>query len=83
MKKSWEFSKIILAVSGITAAILSLFSIVMIWKTGDLTMLGYLIPAVFGELATATGFYYWKAKSENKIKLRMQYGEQIYNDIRE
>ena len=29
----------------------------------------YLIPAVFTEMASATGFYFWKAKAENKIKL--------------
>ncbi len=45
------------------------FTGVMIWRTNDLSPLMYLIPAVFAELATATGFYYNKAKSENKIKI--------------
>ena len=43
----------------------------------------YLIPAVFAELATATGFYYSKAKAENRIKLRKLYGPEIYNDAKE
>lgn len=45
--------------------------------------LAYLIPAIFAELATATGFYYSKAKAENRIKLRKQYGPEIYNDTKE
>lgn len=31
----------------------------------------------------ATGFYYSKAKAENRIKLRKQYGPEIYNDTKE
>ena len=53
------------------------------WKTGDTSPLAYLIPAVFAELATATGFYYSKAKAENRIKLRQKYGPEIYNDSKE
>ena len=43
------------------------------WKTGDLSPLAYLIPAVFGELATATGFYYWKARNENRAKYTQEF----------
>lgn len=63
--------------------IVTAFTILIVWKTGDTTPLAYLIPAVFGELATATGFYYSKAKAENRIKLRKQYGADIYNDSKE
>ena len=31
--------------------------------------MAYLIPSVFAELATATGFYYRKAQKENEIKI--------------
>jgi hypothetical protein len=41
----------------------------MIWRTGDLSPLAYLIPSVFAELATATGFYYRKAQRENELKI--------------
>ena len=68
-----EFSKLIfIGVSVVTIATL-IFSFVMIWKTMDTTALAYLIPAVFAEAASATGFYYAKAKAENKIKLMKQY----------
>lgn len=42
-----------------------------------------IIIAIFAELATATGFYYSKAKAENRIKLHKKYGPDIYNDSKE
>lgn len=56
---------------GITVGVvfITLFTCCMTWRTNDLSMLAYLIPAVFTEFATATGFYYWKAKNENVIKI--------------
>lgn len=68
-KKKVEFSKLIfVGVSVLTLAI-TVFSCRMIWITMDTSALAYLIPAVFAEMASATGFYYTKAKAENKIKL--------------
>lgn len=68
-KKKVEFSKLIfVGVSVVTVAI-TVFSCRMIWITMDTSVLAYLIPAVFAEMASATGFYYTKAKAENKIKL--------------
>lgn len=69
LNKKVEFSKLIfVGVSVVTVAIV-LFSCRMIWITMDTSALAYLIPAVFTEMAAATGFYYSKAKAENKIKL--------------
>jgi len=74
-RKKREFSKCIFTgVSAVTLAVL-LFSCVMVWRTSDLTPLGYLIPAAAAEMATATGFYYSKAKAENEIKLKKLYRE--------
>lgn len=64
-----EFSKIIFAIAVALTTAITVFSCIVVWKTGDSTTLAYLIPAVFAELASATGFYYNKAKAENKIKL--------------
>ncbi len=75
-KKKVEFSKLVfLGVSIVTIAI-TVFSCRMIWLTMDTSALAYLIPAVFAEMASATGFYYTKAKAENKIKLMAQSGIQ-------
>lgn len=64
-KKKMEFSKKIFI--GVTAGtiLVTVFTLVMVWRTQDLSILAYLIPAVFAELATATGFYYKKAQTEN------------------
>ena len=37
-----------------------------------LSPLAYIIPGIFAELSAATGFYYWKAKAENMIKLDIE-----------
>ena len=75
-RKKVEFSKLIfLGVSIVTIAI-TVFSCRMIWLTMDTSALAYLIPAVFAEMASATGFYYTKAKAENKIKIMAASGVQ-------
>lgn len=74
-RKRTEFSKkIIIFMTFFTLAI-TLYALALMWKTGDTSGLAYLIPAVFTEYATATGFYYWKARTENKIKLMRLYGK--------
>ena len=67
-----EFSKKILIVAGIINAVVIVFTMVMIWRTLDLSPLAYLIPSVAAEVATGPGFYYSKAKVENRIKLMRQ-----------
>lgn len=67
-----EFSKKILIVTGIINTVVIVFTMVMIWRTLDLSPLAYLIPSVAAEVATGTGFYYSKAKVENRIKLMRQ-----------
>lgn len=82
-KKKIEFSKLIMLVVGAVTIVVTAFSLFMMWRTCDLSPLAYLIPAVFAELSVGTGFYYSKAKAENRIKLRKQYGSEIYNDTKE
>ena len=77
-----EFSKIIIfIVSTMTLAVM-VFTFYMVYKTENLDPLNTLITVVFGAFATATGFYYSKAKIENRIKLRKKYGSEIYNDVK-
>jgi hypothetical protein len=75
-----EFSKKILIVAAIINILVVGFSCVMIFITRDLSPLCYLIPSVAGEVATGTGFYYAKAKAENKIKLMQQYNIEMTED---
>lgn len=80
--KKYEFSKIILIAVSVLTLSVTIFTLVIVWRSEDTSPLAYLIPAVFAELATATGFYYSKAKAENRIKLRKKYGAEIYNDAK-
>lgn len=82
-KPKKEFSKLIMIAVGAVTVVVTAFTLFMVWETKDLSPLAYLIPAVFGELGVGTGFYYSKAKAENRIKLRKQYGPEIYNDAKE
>lgn len=68
-KHKKEFSKTILRSVAIATALIVAFSFVLMWRTGDTSPLAYIIPGIFTELSAATGFYFWKAKTENEIKL--------------
>ena len=77
-----EFSKVIMIFSGAVVLLITAFTMFMIYDTKNLDPLVYLIPAAFGAFGTAAGFYYSKAKIENRIKLRKKYGSEIYNDVK-
>ena len=67
-----EFSKKILLFAALVNVVVIVFTLIMIWRTNDLSPLAYLISAVAAETTTGTGFYYAKAKVENRIKLMRQ-----------
>lgn len=69
-----EFSKLIFIIVSVIFSIVIVFSFYMMLITHDLSPLSYLIPSVAAEMAAATGFYYNKAKTENKIKLMKDNG---------
>ena len=69
MKKR-EFSKVILTSVSIATALVVIASFVLMFIYGDLSPLTYIIGGCFAELANATGFYYWKAKNENMLKIK-------------
>ena len=66
----------------ITLVIIVIFdAMALMWKTNTTDGLMYLIPAV-GTLASVTiGFYYWKAKMENIVKLSKENNMSI-NEIK-
>ena len=57
-KPKREFSKLILYVVGAVTVGVTAFTLIMVWKTENLEPLAYLIPAIFAELATATGLLF-------------------------
>ena len=82
-KTKMEFSKKILLVAGVVNIAVIIFACVMMWRTFDTSPLAYLIPAVAAEVATGTGYYYWKAKAENQIKLKKIYGDLVNEEAGE
>ena len=68
-KPKKEFSKKIFNIVITIFIIVIFYAMALMWKTGTTDGLIYLIHSV-GTLASVTiGFYYWKAKMENMIKL--------------
>lgn len=73
MKKKIEFSKIIFFVVIAIFIIVIVYSMALMWVTQTTDALAYLIPSVSGLAATSVGFYYNKAKIENRIKLSREF----------
>ena len=68
-KPKKEFSKRIFNIVITLFIIVIFYAMALMWKTNTTDGLMYLISAV-GTLASVTiGFYYWKAKMENIVKL--------------
>lgn len=79
VKKRFEFSKIMLTLVTSMSLLLTFFGLIYMWVNHDSTLFSYIIGGWFVELATATGFYYNKAKAENVEKFR-QNGVLNYTD---
>lgn len=74
-KDRMEFSKKILFAVFVITVIITACAIAMSYMTQTTDVYAYLIPAIFAELGIGTGFYYWKARKENEIKLKSAFGE--------
>ena len=77
-----DFSKKIATVAGATTILVVAFAMFMIYRTNDLSALVTLIVSVFGITSVVVGFYFWKARLENSIKLRQKYGAEVFNDAK-
>lgn len=75
IKYRTEFSKKLLYVNYILVIIVTVAAFVLMWRTSDLSPLGYIITGLFAEVTAATSFYYWKAKNENVIKIERGNGD--------
>ncbi len=73
MKKK-EFSKIIVFVLGVVGITVLALSFHLMYLTFDLSPLAYIVPSTEVVVAIGLGFYFWKAKAENKIKLMKENG---------
>lgn len=66
--KTMETSKKILGGSWIVTLTLTTIVVIATFKQVDVTNLTILAGLSWGELTAAHGFYYWKAKNENRRK---------------
>ena len=81
-KPKKEFSKKIFNIVITLFVIVIFYAMALMWKVGTTDGLMYLIPAV-GTLASVTvGFYYWKAKMENMVKLSKE-NEMTLDEVKE
>ncbi|PHV71921.1 hypothetical protein CS063_00115 [Sporanaerobium hydrogeniformans] len=64
-KRKKEYSKIIVAIVLSFCIVVTIFSMALMWRTGDTSALAYLIPAVFAETGIVISFYLDKSKKEN------------------
>ena len=67
-KKHLEFSKRIFYMLTVMISIICLYSMALMWHTGDTSGLAYLVTGAFGAFSVGVGFYYDKAKKENLKK---------------
>lgn len=74
-----EFSKKLLIVSWAVALSLTVSSIILpIWGV-SIDGVTISLPLAYAEVAVANGFYFWKAKNENRNKYALKYVEKIAN----
>lgn len=66
--KKMETSKKILGGSWVVALVLTVIVIVGSFMEKDFGHITTLAALAWGELTAAHGFYYWKAKNENRAK---------------
>ena len=67
-----EFSKKIFIALFSLFSVALILSFVLMFKTNDSTPLSYIIPSITGMLTIGVSFYYWKARTENCIKLKKE-----------
>lgn len=73
--KRTETSKKILIAFGLAWVVLMAFGAVLAWYRSDSSVLRIVATGTMSGLTAATGFYFWKARRENEIKLKVLYKE--------
>lgn len=68
-----EFSKKILLMSWAVALILTMLAVVFPILSISIEGIHVALPLSWAEVTAANGFYFWKAKNENRSKYAMKY----------
>lgn len=75
-----EFSKKLLLCSAAVTLILTALTIWMSQAAMPLDAMLVITPLAWTETGAATGFYFWKAKNENRAKYAQQFLRDITKD---
>lgn len=73
-------SKMILLVSWVSSIILTIIVIIGAFMCVDMSNVAMIAGLAWGELTAAHGFYYWKARHENRSKHAMKLVKQLANE---
>ena len=75
-----QTSKVILLADFIIAILLAIAVTVGAYLEKDMSQVAAIAVGWDGQLAVATGFYYWKAKNENRSKYAMKLVKQLASE---
>lgn len=68
-----EFSKKLLYFSWAVTLVLTIVAIVCSIQYLPTDIMSIVLPLTWAETATATGYYYWKSKNENRAKYAQKF----------
>ena len=75
-----EFSKKLLYFSWAVTLVLTILSIWFSIKCLPMEAMSVLAPLSWAETGTATGYYFWKAKNENRAKYAQKFVASLANE---
>lgn len=82
MKKKIEFSKlIVIAVSVFILSIVGV-SFYLMFQLGDLSALTEIIIGAFALGSLTYGYYFWKSKNENLVKIMNQLPQEYQEEVK-
>lgn len=82
-RKKLCFSKKLLMADYVVLAILLVWLVILSNQEKDTSNLAVVIAAWIAQIAVSSGFYYWKAKAENLVKMPIQMLQDLPEDMRE
>lgn len=75
-----EFSKKLLIFSWLITLILTVIAIYMSIRSMPMDAMYTCVPLAWAETGTATGYYFWKSKNENRAKYAQAFLRSMANE---
>lgn len=82
-RQKWCFSKKLLMVDYVILLLMVVAFMVFTIRGHDTANCAVVVGAWIAQIAVSSGFYYWKAKAENLIKMPIQLMAELPKDMRE